>query len=70
MAMIGLGIEPLGEIKTQEQLYQKQIASTVAMLLGQEFKTVHKIGKPIPLPVPVASSTIYAKDLLTQKGSK
>ncbi|HXB42784.1 MAG TPA: hypothetical protein VNV85_01950 [Puia sp.] len=50
MAMIGPGIEPVGEIKTEQRIYQKQIAATIATLLGQEFKTSHKIGKPIPLP--------------------
>lgn len=71
MAMIGPGIEPLGEIKTQEQLYQKQIASTVALLLGQEFKTVHKIGKPIDLPAPtMAGNILYNGNLLTQKSTK
>lgn len=50
VAMIGPGIEPDGEIKTEQQIYQKQIASTIAGLLGQDFKTSHHIGKPIALP--------------------
>ena len=47
LAMMGPGIEPLGEIKSEQQIYQKQIASTIALLLGQEFITTHKIGKPL-----------------------
>lgn len=47
LAMIGPGIEPLGEIKEEQQIYQKQIAATMASLLGQEFKTEHKTAKPI-----------------------
>ena len=50
MAMIGPGIAPAGEMKAEQQVYQKQIASTIAALLGQAFKTSHKTGKPIPLP--------------------
>jgi hypothetical protein len=50
MAMIGPGIVPIGEMKSEEQVYQKQIASTIASLLGQEFNSEHKIGKPIVLP--------------------
>ncbi len=49
MAMIGPGIAPLGELKSEDQVYQKQIASTMAMLLGQQFKTEHKTGSPIML---------------------
>ncbi|MBS1669645.1 MAG: alkaline phosphatase family protein [Bacteroidetes bacterium] len=50
LAMMGPGIEPLGEIKLQQQIYQKQIAATIAFLLNTEFKNGHKIGSPIPLP--------------------
>jgi Type I phosphodiesterase / nucleotide pyrophosphatase len=38
LAIIGPQILPLGEIKEEEQLYQQQIAQTVASLLGEEFK--------------------------------
>jgi hypothetical protein len=50
LALLGQGIVPLGEAKTEQQLYQKQISATVAMLLGQEFKTAHRVGAPIILP--------------------
>ena len=50
LAMIGPGIKPLGEMKEEKQIYQKQIASTIASLLGQQFETEHKIGSPIILP--------------------
>lgn len=69
MAMIGPGIEPVGEIKTEQQIYQKQIASTIAMLLGQEFQTSHKIGKPISL-VGASGKMNYGNNLLTQASSK
>jgi hypothetical protein len=50
LAMIGPGIEPLGEMKNEGQVYQKQIAPTVAMLLGRTFNPNTKIGTPINLP--------------------
>lgn len=37
LAMIGAGIEPLGEIKEDQQLYQQQIAETIAELVGEKF---------------------------------
>ena len=37
LAIIGPGISPLGEIKDDQQLYQVQLAQTMANLLGEEF---------------------------------
>ena len=37
LAMIGAGIEPLGEIKEDQQFYQQQIAETIAELVGEKF---------------------------------
>jgi hypothetical protein len=37
LAVMGPGIKPLGEIKDNQQLYQQQIAQTIAQLLGEEF---------------------------------
>jgi hypothetical protein len=37
LAVIGPNIQPLGEIKQDGQLYQQQVAQTIAHLLGQEF---------------------------------
>jgi bisphosphoglycerate-independent phosphoglycerate mutase (AlkP superfamily) len=37
LAMLGAGIAPKGEIKTGEQLYQAQMAQTIAHLLGYTF---------------------------------
>jgi hypothetical protein len=45
MAMIGPGITPAGELKNAQQVYQKQIAATMAQLLGTTFPQ----GSPIPL---------------------
>lgn len=51
MAFLGAGIEPGGEIKTEEQLYQAQLAQTMAGLLGYEFKPAHKVEQKIALSV-------------------
>ncbi len=37
LALLGKNISPLGEIKTEGQLFQKQLAQTIAKLLGEEF---------------------------------
>jgi bisphosphoglycerate-independent phosphoglycerate mutase (AlkP superfamily) len=47
MAVIGPDTAPSGEIKTEGQLYQKQIAATIAQLLGFTFKANHPIADPI-----------------------
>ncbi len=41
LAIIGPHILPLGEVKENEQLYQQQIAQTIAHLLGEEFNPDH-----------------------------
>jgi len=46
-AVIGPDTSPLGEIKTAGQLYQKQIASTIAAFLGFQFTTNHSVAEPI-----------------------
>lgn len=50
MAFLGTGIEPLGEMKTEQQLYLHQIAATLAQIGGVTFETNKKIGKPISFP--------------------
>jgi len=43
LALIGPGIPAKGEIKKNIQLYQSQIAQTIAQLLGMKFSAEHKI---------------------------
>jgi len=38
LAVMGPGIEPVGEIKKDQQIYQKQLAKTIATLLGERFQ--------------------------------
>ncbi len=44
--IIGPGIKPVGEVKEKEQVYQAQIARTIAALVGEEFAL-----KNTPAPV-------------------
>jgi hypothetical protein len=47
MAVIGPDTKPTGEIKTAGQLYQKQVAATIAQMLGLQFTANHPVGEPI-----------------------
>jgi hypothetical protein len=47
LAAIGPDTKPLGEIKTSGQLYQKQIAATIAQLVGFSFTANHPVAEPI-----------------------
>lgn len=52
VAVIGPGIKPLGEVKNNPQLYQKQLATTIAALLGFNFKPAHPVASPIQSILP------------------
>lgn len=47
MAVMGPDTKPVGEMKTPGQLYQRQIATTIAKLLGYDFKPDHPVKEPI-----------------------
>jgi hypothetical protein len=47
IAAMGPGIKPLGEVKTEGQLYQRQLATTIAALIGFDFKPKHEVMHPI-----------------------
>ena len=49
LAVLGPGIQPLGEIKADQQLYQKQMAQTIAHLLGEVFTASQPVAKAISL---------------------
>lgn len=53
LAMLGPGILPEGEITTRGQVYQKQLAATMALLLGDPSAPGHPPGRPITLPEPL-----------------
>jgi hypothetical protein len=50
MAVLGPDIQPEGELRMKGQVYQKQIAATIASLLGDPAAPGHPPGKPIIIP--------------------
>ncbi|HWB26532.1 MAG TPA: alkaline phosphatase family protein [Chitinophagaceae bacterium] len=52
IAVMGPGIKALGEVKNNPQLYQRQLAATIAALLGFEFKPPHPVAPPIQSILP------------------
>ncbi len=44
IAMLGAGIKTAGEMSTADQLYQQQIAATIAKLLGYDFRAEHPVA--------------------------
>ncbi len=47
MAFLGPNIKNLGEIKTNSQVYQNQLAASIAKILGENYKTKNEIGAPL-----------------------
>ncbi len=56
-AVIGPGISKEGEIKSDQQKYQKQIASTIASLLGEQFDSGKNNSDPIFIPMTTGYNT-------------
>ena len=56
LAVIGPDTRALGEVKDSEQLYQRQLATTIAALLGLNFKPEHEVMDPI-------QSIVFAKSV-------
>ncbi len=50
MAVLGPDILPGGEMRSHGQVYQKQLAATIAALLGDPLAPGHPPGHPIDLP--------------------
>jgi hypothetical protein len=60
MALLGPDILPKGELQTPGQVYQKQLAATMASLLGDPVAPGHPPGKAIRLPAVPSSNTSIA----------
>jgi hypothetical protein len=58
MAVLGPGIRPEGELKTPGQIYQKQLAATIAALLGDPAAPGHPPGKAVEIPAPVLQTAL------------
>ena len=50
-AFIGPNVKPLGEMKTMQQVYQKQLVPTLVQLFGETFKPSHSAADPILIPL-------------------
>lgn len=49
LAMMVPGVTGKGELKSSDQLYQKQIAQTIASILGMKYSPKHPVGEAINL---------------------
>lgn len=49
LALLGAGIAAKGEMKEQQQVYQKQVAATVAALLDVKFAAKHRVAAPLAI---------------------
>ncbi len=51
LAVIGPGIEAMGEVKDKQQLYLQQLAQTIANLFGESFEPGQPVADAISLPL-------------------
>lgn len=51
LAVMGPNTPPMGEMKTNQQLYQKQVAQTAAKLMGYTFKAAHPVADEVKTAV-------------------
>ncbi len=49
LAVMGPGIQALGEVKENQQIYQKQLAQTIAVLVGEKFETDQPVAEAVAL---------------------
>lgn len=58
IAMLGPSIRPEGELQIRGQVYQKQLAATMASLLGDPAGPGHPPGRAIPVPQAVPPAVL------------
>jgi hypothetical protein len=61
MAFLGPDTKPLGEVQKEGQLYQNQVAASVAALLGKDYKNEKPVGKPIADAIGKKMSSVSGK---------
>lgn len=49
--IIGPRVKGIGEVKTESQFYQKQLAATIAQLAGFSFTAEHEVASPIKIEI-------------------
>lgn len=49
LAVIGPNINPVGEVKEDQQIYQKQLAQTIAALVGEKFVSTQPVATAVSL---------------------
>jgi hypothetical protein len=69
LALMGPDISPEGEIKENGQIWQKQIAATIAALIGEAFIAKHPVAEPIAVSLysKSAKTLVAAKNTSSQK---
>ncbi len=64
MAVLGPDIQPEGELRTKGQVYQKQLAATIASLMGDPVAPGHPPGRAIGFPISAAGLQARARAAL------
>jgi hypothetical protein len=62
LAMVGPGISAEGEQQQKQQVYQKQVAATVAALLNTRFTAKHRIGQPLVVALEAPPQKLAANE--------
>ncbi|HEY4285485.1 MAG TPA: hypothetical protein VGN00_00180 [Puia sp.] len=70
MAVLGPDIQPEGELRTKGQVYQKQLAATIASLMGDPIAPGHPPGRAIGFPPSAAGLQARAQAIPPQTGLK
>ena len=64
LAIIGPDILPQGEVNSPQQIWQRQIASTIAVLAGENFSAQHPVAKSFIIPIIHPSTTTYLTQMI------
>lgn len=68
LAVAGPGIEPIGEMKENQQLYLQQVAQTIANLLGEKFEPGQTVADAMPIRIKEKSPSADGDLLLANAG--